>query len=56
MGNWQDWVPTRGVVQLSNEEFMSNKTLQEAEVQAQDQNEGSEVDGAVEDECILFNH
>jgi hypothetical protein len=58
VGNWQDWAPTKGVVQLSNEEgiiqtsidtTMSNRTLQEVEDQAQDQNE---VDGAVEDECI----
>ena len=69
VGNWQDWAPTKGVVQLLNEEsiiqtsddqlstswidtVMSNRTLQEVEDQSLDQNEGDEVDGAVEDECI----
>jgi hypothetical protein len=60
VGNWQNWAPTKGVVQPLNEEgtiqmsdqpsvswidtVMTNRTLQEVEDQACDQDDNVEVD------------
>ena len=65
VGDWQSWTPTKGVEQPSNKEgeiatstqpsiswadtAMSNRTLQEVEDEANDQDEDN-VDTAVEEE------